>query len=223
MTERARVQNDLPRGALTKEMILDAALAIADTDGIGAVTMRRIGEELGLSPMGLYRHVRTKEEIVHSLGDRAWEILGRETDPGIPWDEHLRQTFSHMHRSLLDHPGFVDIIMLEPNRGLHVYTVIERLMGVLTKAGFDTDEALLAVAALESYTLGFTVQQRVRAGRDAGIEHPPLFDLPSDQFPNLAGAPEKFADWANEERFAAGLQWAINNLRRDRETRDRRT
>jgi hypothetical protein len=90
-------------------------------------------------------------------------------------------------------------------------------------SGFDTDEALLAVASLESYTLGFTVQQRVRAGRDAGYTHPPLFDLPRDQFPNLSQAPEKYAHWANEERFLSGLAWAINNLRRDRDNHHRTT
>lgn len=222
MTERARAHNELQRGELTKEMILDAALALADADGLAAVTIRKIAEEFGLSAMSLYRHIRTKEEIVDGLADRAWEILGREPEVGISWDEHLRQTFIHMHRSMLDHPGLVDIIMLEPNRGLHVYAVIERLMGVLTNAGFDTDAALLAVAALESYTLGFTVQQRVRAGRDASTDHPPLFELPSDQFPNLSGAPEKYAQWANEERFLAGLDWAIGNLRRDLTNRNKR-
>ena len=223
MTERAHTRDDPRRRELTKEGILNTALALADAHGIGAVSIRRIAEELDQSPMSLYRHIRTKEEILEGLGDLAWEILGREPEPSVSWDEHLRQTFTHMHRSLLDHPGFVDIIMLEPNRGLHVYAVIERLMGVLTGAGFSTDDALLAVASLESYTLGFTVQQRVRVGRDAGHTHPPLFDLPREQFPNLSQAPEKYAHWANEERFAAGLVWAINNLRRDRENRDRRT
>jgi hypothetical protein len=55
----------------------------------------------------------------------------------------------------------------------------------------------------------------VRAGRDPGAEHPPLFELPADQFPNLSGDPSKFASWANEERFVAGLDRAIDYLRRD--------
>lgn len=214
--QRARAQTESQRGELSKDAILDAALALADADGLAAVSIRRIAEEFGLSAMSLYRHIRTKEEILDGLADRAWEILDREPESNIAWDEHLRQTFIHMHQSMLGHPGLVDIIMLEPNRGLHVYAVIERLMGVLVSAGFDTDAALLAVASLESYTLGFTVQQRVRAGRDASADHPPLFDLPKDQFPNLSGAPEKFAQWASEERFLAGLEWAINNLQRDR-------
>jgi AcrR family transcriptional regulator len=208
------------RGQLTKETILATALQLADEDGIGAVTIRRIADELGLSPMSLYRHIRTKEEIVEGLGDLAWEILGAEPDPGVEWDEHLRQTFMHIHRALLDHPGLVDILMLKPTRGMHVYAAIERMIGVLTQAGFSSDDALLAVASLESYTLGFTVQQRVRAGRDPGTDHPPLFDLPVDQFPNLSGDPSKFAGWANEERFVAGLDRAIDYLRSDLQTAD---
>jgi TetR/AcrR family transcriptional regulator, tetracycline repressor protein len=208
-------QGAAQRGQITKQTILATALQLADEDGIGAVTIRRIADELGLSPMSLYRHIRTKEEIVEGLGDLAWEILGAEPDPGVEWDEHLRQTFMHIHRALLEHPGLVDILMLKPTRGMHVYAAIERMIGVLTGAGFSSDDALLAVASLESYTLGFTVQQRVRAGRDAGADHPPLFDLPADRFPNLSGDPSKFAGWANEERFVAGLDRAIESLRRD--------
>ena len=185
---RAPAKRNPQRGQLTKDTILAAALVLADEDGIGAVTIRRIADELSLSPMSLYRHIRTKEEIIQGLGDLAWEILDTPPDPEVGWDEHLRQTFTHIHRALLDHPGLVDILMLEPTTGMRVYAVIERLMGVLTKAGFSSDEALLAIASLESYTLGFTVQQRVRAGRDPGRDHPPLFDLPPDRFPNLSRA-----------------------------------
>lgn len=203
------------RGQLSKDTILTTALRLADEEGIGAVTIRRIADELGLSPMSLYRHIRTKEEIIDGLGDLAWKILGTEPGAGLDWDEQLREMFMHMHRALLEHPGLVDILMLKATTGMHVYAAIERMMGVLTRAGFSPDDALLAIASLESYTLGFTVQQRVRAGRDPTQDHPPLFELPADEFPNLSRAPREFAQWANEKRFVAGLDRAIEHLRRD--------
>jgi AcrR family transcriptional regulator len=208
------------RGELSKDGILDVALALADRHGLEAVTMRRIAEQLDLSPMSLYRHIRTKDEIIDGLVDRAWAILEQESQAGVRWDQHLRQVFGHMHRMLLEHPGLVDILLARPAHGLPIYRLIDRTIGVLRAAGFSHEEALLAVATLDSYTFGFTVQQRMRAGRDAASDHPELRKLPPTQFPNLSGFEDSLTGWASEERFGAGLTRLISTLRPDRDPCD---
>lgn len=201
--------------ALTKDAILVAALRLADNHGIEAITMRRIAEVLGVSSMAAYRHVRTKEEIFEGLATLAWEVLETDLDPDEPWDVQLRRVFLHMHRTHHEHPGLVEILLARPASGLPVYRTMERLVGVLRSAGFTLDESIQALASLESYTFGFTVHRRVMAGRDPAADHRMLYELPADEYPNLSSAALRFASWASEERFIAGLDWCIANLRRD--------
>jgi len=209
----------MPRAArapeLTKTLILEAALALADADGIEAVTMRRIADILAVSQMAAYRHVRTKDEIVQGLGEYAWQILEADLDPTLTWDEQLRRVFVHMHEMHRQHPGLVDILLARPVSGLPVYRTMERLVEILRAAGFSLEGSIQALASLESYTFGFTVHQRIRAGRDPDREHRLIHELPADDFPNLHAAASKIVDWASEKRFIAGLDWAIGSLRRD--------
>lgn len=81
--------------------------------------------------------------------------------------------------------------------------------------GFSLDESIRAPASLESYTVGFTVHQRVRAGRHPIRDHDQLEALPVDEFPDLRAAAAMFADWSSEERFISGLDWLIVSLRRE--------
>jgi AcrR family transcriptional regulator len=200
---------------LTKAMIVEAALALADAHGVEAITMRQIAGVLGVSQMAAYRHFSTKDEIVQGLGEHAWHVLEAELNPALRWDEQLRRVFVHMHETHRQHPGLVEVLLARPVGGLPVYRTMERLVGTLRAAGFSFDESIQALASLESYTVGFTVHQRARAGRDPARDHRQLHELPSDDFPHLGVAASTFADWASEERFLAGLDWAINALRRD--------
>lgn len=205
---------------LSKASILDAALKLADANGIEAVTMRRIAEVLGVSQMAAYRHVRTKDEIVASLGEYAWQVLEAELDPALEWREQLKRIFTHMHATHREHPGLVDILLARPVGGLPVYRTMERLTEVLRTAGFTLEESIRVLASLESYTFGFTVHQRIRAGRDHARERDTIDDLPPEEFPNLYAAASILSDWSSEERFIAGLDWFIESLHRELNDRD---
>jgi AcrR family transcriptional regulator len=203
------------RGELSKSAILSIALLLVDEHGLDGVTMRRIAEEAGLTPMSLYRHVRTKEEILDGLQDRVWEILACDPGADLPWRDVLFETFKHIHRVLLLHPGAIDVLLLKPSDSMAAYRWLDRLIGALGEAGFTKEGAMLAVVSLESYTLGFAIQQRVRIGRDSVADHPSILELPEAEFPNLAGTGTTLLDWASDEWFAAGLQRQIDSLERD--------
>lgn len=204
----------MARGELSKSAILSIALLLVDDQGLEGVTMRRIAEEAGLTPMSLYRHVRTKEEILDGLGDLAWQLLDYAGDGELPWRERLLEAFKHVHRTLLDHPGLIDIMLLKPSDSLAAYAWLDRLIGALTQAGFSDESAMLAVVTLESYTLGFAIQQRVRIGRDPASDHPTLLTLPESRFPHLAATGTMLLDWASDEWFLAGLERQIDSLER---------
>ena len=208
-----RPKYSVARGELSKSAILSIALALVDERGLDGVTMRGIAEEAGLTPMSLYRHVRTKEEILDGLRDRVWELLAYDGED-LPWREHLFETFKHAHRTLLDHPGLIDVMLLKPGNTIGAYTWLERLISVLGEAGFSRESAMLAVVTLESYTVGFAIQQRVRIGRDLVADHSRVMDLPASRFPNLVASPSLLVEWASDEWFLAGLERQIDSLER---------
>ena len=78
----------LRRNALNKDLIIDAAMRVVDADGLGALTIRRVADELGASPMGLYGHVRTRDEILDGLIERAVRL------PHLPQAEFDRLLWS---------------------------------------------------------------------------------------------------------------------------------
>jgi len=203
------------RGELSKSSILSIALRLVDEHGVGGVTMRGIADEAGLTPMSLYRHVRTKEEIIEGLRELVWQLLDYDGE-GLPWRENLFETFKHVHRTLLDHPGLVDVMLLKPTGTVSAYSWVERLIAALGEAGFSRKSAMLAIVSLESYALGFAIQQRVRLGRDLAAEHSILLELPAERFPNLLADPSLLTEWASDEWFLAGLERQIESLERHR-------
>ena len=205
-----------PRGELSKDRILDAALRLVDTGGIEALSMRRIADELGVSPMGLYRHVETRDEILAGLVDRALEAVATDVDPGEAWDEQVFKVFTGVHRTLLEHPGLISILSTQPISAERAMRAVEGMLGTLRAAGFSPDDAVAAVAAAQSYTFGFTVQQRARTAEDRESHLKGLRALPRDEYPQIHELAANFGTWTSEEHFEVGLRWLLAGIRESR-------
>src|SRR5690349_23085020 len=93
-TAPAAVPEESPRPPLDRERILTAAEAIVAREGVGKLTMRRIGAELGADPTAVYRHFRNKDELLTQLADRMFGTLP-ESDPDLDWRERLRVDLRH--------------------------------------------------------------------------------------------------------------------------------
>jgi AcrR family transcriptional regulator len=201
------------RGELSKERILDAALRLADSDGVEALTMRRIADEIGSSPMSLYRHVESRDEILRGLVDRALEPVALDADPGAPWDEQLREIFTGVHRSLLEHPGLIAILATQSVSADRAMRAVESMLASLRAAGFTGDDSVAVVAALQSYTFGFTVQQRARSADDQRSHLETLRALPAGEYPQIHELAADFGAWTSQGRFEVGLDWLLAGIR----------
>lgn len=210
----AKSTSRLRRNALNKDLIIDAAMRVVDSEGVGALTIRRIADELGASPMGLYGHVRTRDEILEALIERAVELPHLAPDRDRPWDHQLRDTFVTIHRGLLAHPGLAEILSTQSISAMHAMRAVERLLAGLRAAGLTPHHAVAAVAALQSYTYGFTVQQRARAARDQASHLAALRALPRAEFPQLHELAADFGTWTTEDHFETGLDWLLDSIRR---------
>ncbi|MBB4983440.1 MULTISPECIES: TetR/AcrR family transcriptional regulator [Streptomyces] len=148
-----------PRASLTPRRIAAVAIGIADREGFGAVTMRRIATELGVAPMAAYRHVAGKDELWALMVDEVSAEL-EPPDATEGWRETLR---THAHRTrdgMLRHPWLtqlpVPLLALTPAR----MAAVERQLASLDGLGLDADTMMAAFRAVASYVQG-AVQSEV--------------------------------------------------------------
>jgi TetR/AcrR family transcriptional regulator, tetracycline repressor protein len=132
----------LPRGSLSTERIVAAALEIARTDGVDAVSIRRLAAHLGAARMSLYRHIPDKDTL---LGMVANAVAENEIDIPDPrdgtWDQRLRELARSMRRQLQAYPGLVDLLATRGNTGVGGLRLVESILQILYGAGVTESQA----------------------------------------------------------------------------------
>src|SRR3978361_601992 len=98
-----------PKIELSRDAVIHRALAIAAVDGLEAVSIRRLGQEFGVTPMALYWHVQNKDELLEAMGDRIFAGLDIPRDPSSPWDERLRELMVALLAGLRRHPALLPL------------------------------------------------------------------------------------------------------------------
>src|SRR5712671_3885715 len=83
-------RDEADKARLSKSAVVGRALALADAEGLDALTVRRLAQELGVTPMALYWHFRSKEELLSGLADRFWSEIDTDVDEAAPWPAQLR-------------------------------------------------------------------------------------------------------------------------------------
>jgi AcrR family transcriptional regulator len=145
----------LPREGVTRERILRAAVALADRDGIDAVSMRKIAHELAVVPMALYKHVSSKDEIL----DGMVEVVIGEIDPpasGTVWKTAVRERILSARRALLRHPWASRVIESRSQPGPAMLAYMDSMLGLFLAGGFSMDLTHHAMHAMGSRILGFS-------------------------------------------------------------------
>lgn len=147
-----------PRLPLTRERVLRAAVDVADRAGLGALTMRRLGAELGVEAMSLYKHVANKEEILDGIVEL---VIGEIeiTSDGADWKEVMRERANSARRVLARHSWAIGLFEARGVMGPTVMHYVDAILGILRSAGFSTEDAAHAFWVLDSYVYGHVIQE----------------------------------------------------------------
>ena len=130
---------------LSRADVVDEALALADAEGVDALTMRRLGRELGVEAMALYTHVRSKDDLLAAVGSRILADLDVEPQPAAAWRARI-ETVCRAWAALRErHPQSFALIY---RADVGMTEVTEELMDALLVAGFAGDDAWLAYQTL---------------------------------------------------------------------------
>ncbi len=140
---------------LSRERVLRAAVDLADEAGIEAVSMRKLGQELGVEAMSLYNHVANKEDILDGMVDVVMEEISLERQ-GSDWKEILRNLILRARASMLAHAWVPGLMETRQEIGIPVMRYFNEVLGILRAGGFSYDLAHHALHALSSRALGFT-------------------------------------------------------------------
>lgn len=124
-------------GSLSREEIVSAALDIASSEGVQALSMRHLADRLGASRMSLYRHVADKEALLDLTADAIAErhIKLPEASPEQPWSERLRQLAYLIRDQLQAYPGLADLVITRGNRGISGLHLAEYIVAMMYEAG----------------------------------------------------------------------------------------
>ncbi len=155
----ARTSTQPPRAPLSRERILRAAIELADEDGIEALTMRRLGRQLGVEAMSLYNHVTDKDDLL----DGMVELITTEFEvpTGIPdWKSSIRRSTVSAREVLRRHPWASSVIESRVRSGPGRLQLLDSTIGVLSGAGFPMPVVIRTLMALDSHTYGFALQEQ---------------------------------------------------------------
>jgi AcrR family transcriptional regulator len=212
MTGKARKT----REPVSRERALTAAVAIADAEGIGSLTMRRLAQELGVEAMSLYHHVANKDEVLDGITDLVVSEI-RVPPSGTHWRTAMRDRAISAHDVLLAHPWAAMMIMSRFNVGPGMTRYLDATLGRLREAGFSIHGALDAWHTLDSHIYGFTLQELqlpFDASDNAQVSADSLELVDPAQFPYVVEVVTEVSRTGRVERFEFGLELILDGLER---------
>ena len=148
-----------PRIPLTRERVFQAAVALADERGIESLTMRALGEELGIEAMSLYHHVANKDELLDGMVDVVFsEIEPPTTD--VDWKAAMRRRAISTREALARHRWAVGLLEASISPGPANFGLHNAVLECLREAGFSVENAVHAYAVQDAYIYGFALQEK---------------------------------------------------------------
>ena len=205
---------------LSRDSVLLAALAIADADGIDAMTMQRVARRLGAEPMSLYRHVRNKEDLLDGLVDLVYAEIWIPA-PTDPWQDAVRRRAGSAREVLLRHPWAVGLLESRAHPGPANLAHHDAVVSNLIAAGFTAANSTHAYNLVDSYVFGFAIQEvslPIAATQDLSTVAPEMLAaFPSGRYPNLEAVAEELAaaGFRYADEFDYGLDLVIDTIERN--------
>ncbi|MGP4048921.1 TetR/AcrR family transcriptional regulator [Streptomyces sp. 2A115] len=218
-------------GRLNRERVLASALDLVDREGLSALSMRRLGTELGVEAMALYRYAASKDALLDGLVEALYleleERLGAEPVLGAEaaapaWRTELHRIASATYDICLAHPRAVPLLATRmlavplAQRPLAVLRDHERVLALLREAGLDDVRASAVFRAFTAWLLGY-VSTELRPMVDNPDEPDPAFRLglhrmPSQELPLLRETAAALAERGGPEGLAAGLDALLDRF-----------
>jgi len=217
--------SDTPqRRALTRDRVLLGGVAFADDNGIASLSMRKLGDALGVEAMSLYNHVANKDALLDGMVDLVFGEIDLP-EGGADWKTQMRERARSARQALRRHPWAIALMSTRTSPGPATLRHHDAVIGSLRAAGFSVAMTAHAFSALDSYIYGFALQEATLPLGDteeetAEVARMMMAQLPADEYPHLTELTVEHIlqpgyDYGDE--FAFGLEMILDGLGRARD------
>jgi AcrR family transcriptional regulator len=217
-----------PRVPLSRGRVLHAAIQLADATGIESLSMRKLGQELGVEAMSLYNHVASKEDVLDGMVDivvgEINAVVGEIDVPSADWKTALRRRILSAREILLRHPWAPGVIESRSNISPLMMRYFDSVIGLFMEAGFSVDLTHHAMHALGSRALGFT-QELYEDSQELDANTIAMLQQMAGEYPNITSMVSQITHdfettlgWCDDqEEFEFALDLLLDGLERLRE------
>ncbi len=207
----------MKRRSLTADKIIDAAMEVADAEGVEALSMRKLASLLNVTAMSLYNHVGSKDEVLELMLGRVVTQIARPEAGGY-WETMMRRRAHSMREVLLSHRWASTLLISRISMGDAILRDIEATLGCLVAGGFTYRQADWARNAIDSHVYGYTFQELNTPVdpdeyRSAAATYLPM--ISQAEYPHIHEASLEIAKGEYDGRtdFSFGLELILKGLR----------
>lgn len=213
---------EVVRRPLTRQVVLDTAVRIADERGLEGLSMRKLAEELGVKPAALYNHVSGKDALLDGMIETIMSKMGSPSEHAGGWEGRIRERLLRSREIAHEHPNVYKLFAARFTTHIPgVLTLVEQLLDALREGGLDATSALHAYRTLVNYTIGYALAEiRGFSLETEDPDLPPPFrsqkPIPED-FPRVIELAPHLKCVDHDEEFMFGLDSIIAGLKANSE------
>ncbi len=197
---------------LSRQSIVEAAVRILDAEGVDALTVRRLGDELGTGSATLYWHIRSKDDLGELVYDHVMgEVALPDPDPSV-WQEQLKELARRCYHVMLQHNDLARLSMGRVPVGPNMLRIIEWSLRLLRSAGVPDRAAAYAGDILGRYLDASVLEATARGGPPVEALGEYFASLPADAFPNVRAVSGAMFAGDDDDRFEFGLDLLVRGL-----------
>src|SRR5215472_4376690 len=178
-----------PRAPLSRDRVLRAAVALADTGGISSLSMRKLGEALGVEAMSLYNHVASKGDLLDGMIDTVFSEINLPSGDG-DWRTGMRRRAISARQVQRRHRWAIGLMESRTSPGPATLRHHDAVLGCLRRAGFPVGLTAHAYSLLDSYIYGFALQEASlpfgTPEETAQVTRAIAGQMPAGEYPHLA-------------------------------------
>ena len=196
---------------LTRAAVAERALCLADAEGLEAVTIRRLAQVLGVTPMALYWHFKNKDELLLGIADHALSAVKATRDPSDPWQAQLRAMVEALVRVIREHPCLTALLqVVDKHQAASFARATNDALALLGQAGFGLRESFWVASYLLQGAVGLVASEPDRC--PASLTGPEAAEwrrqrrltmekLSPDEFPMVVAFARTLEDAPDLERY----------------------